>query len=142
MSFTIEHRLRAIQSETVKVEGWLKDFAERAGMPERVRNSFDLALEEWITNVNSYAYETPGEHWIVLRFSAAEGLARVEVEDRGREFDPLKMPPADITQPLETRSLGGLGIHMIRQLMDEVRYRREDGRNTLTLTKRFAGQSG
>jgi serine/threonine-protein kinase RsbW len=62
----------------------------------------------------------------------------VEVEDDGRPFDPLLVPPPDLTLPLERRPIGGLGIHLIRSLMDEVAYARHDGRNVLKMAKRLA----
>ena len=68
--------------------------------------------------------------------------ARVEVEDDGRAFNPLDLPPVDTTVPLEQRPVGGLGVHMIRQLMDSVEYRRADGRNILTLTRRAVSLAG
>jgi anti-sigma regulatory factor (Ser/Thr protein kinase) len=59
----------------------------------------------------------------------------VEVEDDGRPFDPLQVPPPDLTLSLEQRPIGGLGIHLIRNLMDEVSYARRDGRNVLKMAK-------
>ena len=95
-----------------------------------------IALVEWVTNVISYAYEDAREHWIVIRFLTGSGQARVEVEDDGRAFNPLTLPPVDTHAPLEQRPIGGLGIHMIQQIMDSVEYRREAGRNILTMTRR------
>lgn len=138
MNLIAAHRLRARPGETRPVEGWLQDFASRASLPAAVRHAFDLALEEWLSNIIKYAHANPeGEHWIDLRFLAGAGCARVEVEDSGREFNPIQAPLVDTTEPLETRGIGGLGLHMIRQSMDSVEYRREGGRNILTLDKRL-----
>ena len=138
MNFTSEHRLRADRNEMGKLEGWVRDFAQRAAWPDPVRNAVDLALEEWTTNIISYAYADRRDHWIVFRLMMAAGEARVEIEDDGREFNPLTRPPVDTNVPLEQRGIGGLGIHMIIKLMDAVEYRRVDGRNILTLRKRTA----
>ena len=138
MNLVAEYRLRNNPSESRQIEGWVKSFAETVGLSPTARNAFDLALVEWITNVISYAYEDQREHWITLRFLAAPGQARVEVEDNGRAFNPLDVPPADTAAPLEQRAVGGLGIHMIQQLMDAVEYRRQDARNILTLIRRTA----
>lgn len=138
MNLTCEHHLRANPSEMGKLEGWVREFAQRAAWPDSVRNAVDLALEEWTTNVISYAYADRLEHWIVVRLMMAAGEARVEIEDDGREFNPLTRPPVDINVPLEQRGIGGLGIHLITRLMDAVEYRRVDGRNILTLRKRTA----
>lgn len=138
MSLTIEHRLRARQEEIFQIEGWVREFCQAAGVSAPVQHAIDLSLVEWLTNVISYGYSDPGEHWITVRLSVAGGEARVEVEDDGREFDPLTRPPVDTSIPLEQRSIGGLGIHMIRQFMDGMEYRREAGRNRLTMRKRMA----
>ena len=94
------------------------------------------AFVEWVTNVVSYAYTDRLEHWIVIRLKSGSGEASAEVEDDGREFNPLTRPPVDVNVPLEERSIGGLGIHLIKTLMDSVEYRRVEGRNVLTMKKR------
>ena len=88
-----QHRFRANSIEQRQVEGWVRDFAQRAGMPDTVRHALDLALEESITNVISYGQEDSAEHWIEIRFAVTGGVARGEVEDGGREFNPLTLPP-------------------------------------------------
>ena len=138
MNIVSEHRLRNDQAETCHIETWVGEFACRAGLSDEVKNAFDLSLVEWTTNIISYAYDDEREHWITVRFLAGDREARVEVEDDGLEFNPLKQPPVDTSAPLETRLIGGLGIHMMRQLMDAVAYRRAHGRNILTLTKRWS----
>jgi len=136
MNLVAEYRLRNALAESRQIEEWIESFTLTAGLSAAARNAFDLALVEWVTNVISYAYVDAGEHWIAVRFFTAPGQARVEVEDDGREFNPLNRPPVDTTRPLEERPIGGLGIHMIRQYMDTVEYRRAEGRNTLTMTRR------
>ena len=136
MNIASDHRLRNALSETRQIETWVEEFVRRAGLSVEAHHAFDLSLVEWITNLISYAYDDARDHWITIRFRAGEGEARVEVEDDGREFNPLTLPPVDITAPLETRPIGGLGIHMMRRLMDQVLYRRDNGRNILTLVKR------
>ena len=131
-----EYRLRNDPVETGHIAQWIQSFAEAAQLSPVARNAFDHALVEWITNVISYAYDDTREHWIEIRFLTAPGQAQVEVEDDGREFNPLTRPPVKTNTPLEERAIGGLGIHMIRQLMDSVEYRRADGRNILTMTRR------
>lgn len=138
MNLTAEHRLRNDPSEARQIGNWVSDFARRAGLSKEVQNAIDLSLVEWITNVISHAYEDSYEHWITVRFQKHDTEVRVEIEDDGREFDPLTLPPADTSAPLETRAIGGLGVHMMRKLMDTVLYRRGNGRNILTLVKRVS----
>lgn len=94
-----------------------------------------LALEEVVANVIYYAYApgTVGDIWI----SAEHKCDRVAfiVEDEGFEFNPTKVPDADTSLSAEERSIGGLGIFIVRQTMDIVRYSRRGNRNRLRLTK-------
>jgi anti-sigma regulatory factor (Ser/Thr protein kinase) len=136
MNLVAEYRLRNDLAESRQIEGWMNSFAEAARLSSAARIAFDTALVEWITNVITYAYDDAREHWIVVRFLASPGQARVEIEDDGRAFNPLERPPVDTTARLEGRAVGGLGIHMIRQFMDAVEYRRADGRNILIMTRR------
>jgi serine/threonine-protein kinase RsbW len=138
MNVTAEHRLRCDPAEMRHLADWVAQFADQAKLPPAARQAIDLSLEEWVTNVISYACADGREHFITIRFAAAEGEARVEVEDDGREFNPLTLPPVDVTEPLETRRVGGLGVHMMRQLMDALDYRRLGDHNLLTLVKRTA----
>jgi anti-sigma regulatory factor (Ser/Thr protein kinase) len=135
MKLVAEYRLRNDPAESSRIEGWMNTFAEAAQLSPEARNAFDHALVEWITNVISYTHEDGREHWILVRFLASRDQARIVVEDEGREFDPLALPPVDTSAPLEQRPIGGLGVHMIRRLMDSVEYRRESGRNILTMTR-------
>jgi anti-sigma regulatory factor (Ser/Thr protein kinase) len=135
MKLIAEHRLRTDDPGPRPVGDWVASFAAAGGLSPVVRNAFDLSLEEWVTNVISYGYEDRTPHWITLRFFVDGTSARVEVEDDGRPFDPLSCPPVDIAASLDERGIGGLGIHLIRRLMDSVEHRRVDGRNLLVLTK-------
>lgn len=137
MNLTAEHRLRNDPSEAKHIGDWVDEFARRAGLSKDVQHSIDLALAEWVTNVISYAYDDSREHWITVRFLKGDAEVRVEVQDDGRAFDPLTLPSTDTSAPLEKRPIGGLGVHMMRKLMDAVLYRREGGRNILTLVKRI-----
>lgn len=107
--------------------------ATAAGLKTERLFNIELALEEALVNIINYAYEqgegdvrltcgVDGRNWFVM-----------EVEDAGRGFDIRSVPPPDVTKGVEERRVGGLGIHFIRSLMDEVAYRREERRNILEL---------
>ena len=136
MNISADYRLKNDLAQTRQIEGWVREFAGAAQLSSSVRQALDLSLVEWVTNIISYAYTDDAEHWITIHFATSPGEARVEIEDDGREFNPLTRPPVDTSRPLEERGIGGLGIHMITQLMDTVEYRRAEGRNILTLRKR------
>jgi serine/threonine-protein kinase RsbW len=140
MDIAAEHRLRNDLAETRRIGAWVEEFAQRAQLPREVQNAIDLALIEAVTNVISYAWDDTREHWVTIRFHASVGEVRIEVSDDGREFNPLTVPLVDTAAPLESRKPGGLGVHMMRQLMDAVEHRRENGRNILTMIKRLPPQ--
>ena len=90
-----------------------------------------LALEELLSNVIRHAYEAPGKHEISVCLRLEKGQVLLQVEDDGREFDPLSAPAIDLDVPLERRRVGGLGIHLLRKVASEIRYARAGDRNRL-----------
>lgn len=131
----VEIVLQNLRGEKKRLLQALETFAAEHGLPAKVRQAADLALEEHVTNVLNYAYADSAPHEIRVRLSCDEHTLHVEVEDDGRAFNPLQVPPVDTSIPLEERPLGGLGIHLMREFMDGLDYRREAGRNVLHMTK-------
>jgi len=115
----------------------LEEFARQHHLAPAVLRAADLALEEHLTNVLNYAYEDAAPHEIRIRLTLDNQRLQIEVEDDGRPYDPLSHPPVDTSVPLEQKPIGGLGIHLIRSVMDEVDYRREAGKNILRMRKRL-----
>lgn len=99
--------------------------------------SIHLALEEAISNVIMYAYPVDEEHEIELTVVCGDNGLVFEIVDWGKEFDPTAQPDADVTLSLEERPVGGLGIFLIKKMMQKVEYSRVDGRNVLTLVKQL-----
>ncbi len=108
--------------------------AQAAGFDVKAVNQIQLAAEEAIVNVINYAYPS-GTGEIEIGCSSEKGRLTIEITDSGNPFNPLSMPEPNINAPLEDRRIGGLGVYMYRRLMDKVEYRREKGRNILTLVK-------
>jgi serine/threonine-protein kinase RsbW len=129
--------LDAQLSEVERLNQLARRFGELHEVPSRALYSLNLALDELVTNVILYGYDDPAGEKITVRIEALPQVLIGSVEDSGREFDPLAMPVPDINAPLASRELGGLGIHLVRNLMDEVTYRREGGKNLLTIRKRI-----
>ena len=89
-----------------------------------------------MTNIISHAYDDEDEHQIAIRVALdGEGVA-VRVEDDGRAFNPLDVPRPDLGLDLAKRPIGGLGVHIVRSVMDALEYRRENDRNILIMRKR------
>lgn len=114
------------------------EWADTAGLDMRVSMAFQVALDEVLTNVVDYAFPDGGGAPIEVRVGLADQQVQVEVIDRGVSFDPLSQAAPDTELALEERDIGGLGIHLVRELMDEVSWRRENDCNLLHLRKRLA----
>ena len=110
--------------------------AESFGVhPKRIMH-LELAVEEATANICSYAYEIPpGE--VTIRISRETEVVRIELVDAGVPFDPLAADAPDIRSELENREVGGLGIFLIRRMLDEVHYSRSGDRNILSLAVRY-----
>ena len=115
--------------------GFTISFAETQGFDKEVLGQIRLACEEALVNVIKYAYPG-GEGTVEISCdNAADGGIEIEISDAGIPFNPLSLPAPDTTLAIEQRKIGGLGIFMIRKIMNDVKYRRDNGRNILTLTK-------
>lgn len=115
----------------------LEEFCREHQVPPAIANAADVALEEHLTNVLSYGYQPGAQHHILVAFTVEDGGLHVDVEDDGKAFDPLTVPPVDTAIPLEEKPVGGLGVHLMRQFMDELSYAREGGKNVLRMRKRI-----
>jgi sigma-B regulation protein RsbU (phosphoserine phosphatase) len=136
MTDHVEIKLTNKLSELDRVNQTLTEFGRRHGLAANVVHDLNLALEEILANIISYGYTDDREHEIRVNLSMQPGELSVEVEDDGQPFNPLEAPEPDTTKPLEERTIGGLGIHLVRKLMDGLEYNREDDRNLLTIKKK------
>jgi anti-sigma regulatory factor (Ser/Thr protein kinase) len=117
---------------------WVERFGADQRLPASVVNALNVVLDEAVSNAINHGYDAGVRGAIAVRLRRASDSVEVEVEDDGRPFDPLQAPPPDLTLPLDRRPIGGLGIHLIRNLMDAVSYARQDGRNVLKMAKYLA----
>jgi sigma-B regulation protein RsbU (phosphoserine phosphatase) len=135
MSDALEITLHNRLSEVARLHQTLTDFGRHHGLATRVLHDLALALEEVVSNVIRHGYPDDGDHEIIVRLRVEPATVTAEVEDDGQPFNPLEAPEPDTTSPLAERKVGGLGIHLVRRLMDGVEYRRPSERNLLTLRK-------
>jgi len=134
----LELTLANRSSELQRLASEVERFAQSQRIPDADVHALSLALDEVITNTISYGYDDQGAHEIRVRLTLAHGRLSAEVEDDGRPFDPLTTPQPDLTSAVEDRPVGGLGIHLVRSLMEQVDYRRESGKNHLIMSKRLS----
>lgn len=111
-----------------------------AGLAEAGVMELRLVAEEILTNIAKYAFDPGTMAAAELRFSVSDEAAVVEFRDQGRAFDPLAEPPPDLDAPLAQRPLGGLGLPLVRALVEECHYAREGSTNVLRLVKRRGAQ--
>jgi sigma-B regulation protein RsbU (phosphoserine phosphatase) len=134
----IELTLVNRSSELQRLASELERFAQNHRITEPDIHAFSLSLDELVTNTIAYGYDDQGPHEIRVRLTLANGRLSAEVEDDGRPFNPLTAPQPDLTSAVEDRPVGGLGIHLVRSLMDHVDYRRESGKNHLMMRKQLS----
>jgi serine/threonine-protein kinase RsbW len=110
----------------------VSDCARAQGFEQEKISKIELAAEEALVNIFHYAYpERPGDVEMICKVDGGRFI--IEVIDSGIPFDVTAMPDPDVTAGIQEREPGGLGIFFMKKVMDEVRYRRENDRNILTL---------
>lgn len=113
-------------------------FVAENGLAPAMLHDLNVVIDEALNNIISYGYETDAEGEIAIRLEHRQDEIVVQIEDRGRTFDPLQAASPDLNASLRTRKVGGLGVYFMRSLMDNVSYKRIDGKNRLVLTKKIA----
>ena len=141
------HQEEDTLNETLLIKNHIKDVEQlnvfvgnithRLGYEEDEARSIRLAVEEAVVNVVCYAYSEDQEGDISIVAQANSQRLKFIITDSGIPFDPTEASQVDITLPAEERRIGGLGIHLVRELMDSINYEREDGKNILTLVKKI-----
>ncbi len=123
-------RIHEAVAELGQTESWPSDFAFQVA----------LVLEELIVNIVNYGHDDDASHEIEIALTSAADALTIEIADDGRAFNPLSesLEP-NLEIGLEDRPVGGIGLHLVRAMVDDLHYRREHGRNHLTLIKRRNG---
>ena len=133
MSATISLNLAPKIDELKRLYEAVESLGEQEEWPPGLIFQVNLALEELGINIMNYG-ETAEEILVIL--ASDEDTITINISDAGKPFNPLtEGPEPDITQELDERPIGGLGVYLVRTLMDELHYRREGDRNHLTLVK-------
>ena len=126
-------------AEIARLAEAVEAFGEACGLSLGDVYKLNLALDELLTNLISYAYPDGQRHSIALHLAFADGRLAAELCDDAAPFDPLtQAKPPVLDGALDERPIGGLGLHFVRTLMDEVSYRRDGAHNRLTLIKYIA----
>ena len=116
---------------------FIDGICEAAEVDMMLTMQLNLAIEEAVVNVMNYAYPAGTEGTVCIDAQMSNGVLQFVISDSGAPFDPTARAEVDTTQSAEERGIGGLGIHIVRQIMDSIDYKRVDGRNVLTLGKKL-----
>ncbi len=131
IKITLKNNLAEIE----RMAGWVQDFGRENWPSEELVWQIRLVLEEVVTNIISYGYEHQADHFIEVQIVDSEEAVALSVRDDACPFNLLEHPVPDLEIPLEDRKIGGMGIHMVRQIMDTIDYQREAGENRLLMQK-------
>ena len=113
----------------------LEDCGQKLGLSKKLIFEINLALDELFTNIISYGFDDDGEHIIKVTITPEnEGLCLCIVDD-GKPFNPIDVASPEAARDMESVNIGGLGIHLMKKMVDDIDYKRIEGKNKLTLKK-------
>ncbi len=111
---------------------------EELGCPLKAQIQIDIAIDELFSNISNYAYNPEtGTATVQIEVSNDPLAVILTFMDNGKPYDPLKRQDPDTATPLEERDMGGLGIYIVKQSMDDISYEYRDGMNILKIKKKF-----
>lgn len=129
-------RLPARREAFATLRDWLGGIIDGLTVSPKIRSQILIAADEVFTNIASYAYPTGGESGTIeIEVRLDNPGLTVTFSDSGVPFNPLETPAPELEADVENRPIGGLGIFLVRKLMDSVEYRRENDRNVLLFRK-------
>ncbi len=132
-----------LQNNLAEIERVTREFAAFArdqGVDATTAKSCKVVFDELLNNIISYGYNDDRHHEIEVQITLSRGQLGVRITDDGVPFNPLDIDPPNVTAPLRDRKVGGLGIHLIRKMMDEFSYERHANRNVVTFAKLLGGE--
>ena len=116
----------------------LETFGQKTGLSKKFVFEVNLVLDELFTNIISYGFDDGCEHVIKVTITPENGGLCLYIEDDGKPFNPVEFEVPDVSCSIEECKIGGLGIHIIRKLMDDICYERSKNKNVLKLKKGIA----
>jgi len=132
-------RLKNNISEIARVSQLLNDFRLENNLPGEISNAIDLALDEILNNIINYGYDDKNEHEITVQIILSDNTLSMIIEDDGRPFNPLDVPEPNTEDSLEDRTVGGLGLYLVRNVMDNMQYTYENNKNVIKMIKNVRG---
>jgi serine/threonine-protein kinase RsbW len=127
--------LKSDQSELDTLSRKLEKVGGSLNLPKKCIFEINLVLDELFTNIISYGFRDDLEHLVKIQILRENGTLTLCVEDDGIPFNPLETKEIELPCDIEDCNIGGLGLHLVKKLMDQVFYERCEGKNRLTLKK-------
>ncbi len=132
-----EKTIQASLESIPEITGWVDQLLAMADCTVKARRQIDVALDEILSNIARYAYpDAEGSMTVEIDLDEETGMLSLTFRDEGVPFDPLAKEEPDVTLGVRERAVGGLGIFLVKKMMDEVIYRREGKENILRLYKK------
>jgi serine/threonine-protein kinase RsbW len=128
-------------AELTRIAESVDEFCARHDVPAGNAFKLNIALEELLTNTISYGYDDDARHEIAVDITYENETIVAELSDDAQQYDPLNAPPPDLDSAIEDRRIGGLGVHLVKTMMDDVTYAYRDGRNHVTLRKKIVADA-
>ena len=119
----------------------LEDFGQKIGLSKKLIFEINLALDELFTNIISYGFKDEEEHIIRVTIRPQNEELSLHIEDDGIPFNPIDFETPDVASSVENCNIGGLGIHIMRKLMDKICYQRCGDKNILILKKTLSNEA-
>ena len=132
--------IEAIAENLYEVLEFVNTELDGMGAHSELQMQISIAVEEIFSNIVHYAYH-PDVGSVAVRVTVGHEVT-IEFEDCGVPYNPLEAPPPDIDASLDEREIGGLGVFMVKNIMDEVEYRHEEGKNILIIKKGISSETG
>lgn len=130
-------RIKNDLSELEKIVQQFDDFSIQNRLPVKIKNAVDLVIDEIINNIITYGYDDEEEHYIDIRIFIKDDMLNLHIEDDARKFNPLNETESDTESSIEKREIGGLGLHFLKNMMDEAIYKYINKKNNLIMRKQI-----
>jgi serine/threonine-protein kinase RsbW len=137
LSFTLRNQ----RSEITRMTALMEQFCVQNALSDDDTFNIRLVLDESVINVIVHGYEDSAEHEIHVRLGIHDGAVTIVIDDDGIPYNPLEAPAPRFDLPVEQRRIGGLGVHIMKTLARSLEYKREDGRNRLTIVLDVSGDA-
>lgn len=130
-------RIKNEFSELEKVVQRFDFFSKQNRLPIKIKNAVELVLDEIINNIITYGYDDQKKHDIDIKIFIKNEMLNLQIEDDARQFNPLSYTEPDTKNSIEEREIGGLGLHFLKNMMDETIYKYDNKKNILIMRKQI-----